>query len=54
MRATATVILQILKQPFVSRDIYISSHAEAWAAYGAYETGNADFSDYFIAHINKK
>lgn len=48
------VILTVLKQLLCIDEVYISSHAEAWATYYDYQTGNADFSDYFIARINKK
>ena len=48
------VILMVIKQLLSSDEIYISSHVEAWAAYQDYESGNADFSDYFIARINQK
>lgn len=48
------IILTILKQLLNINDVYISLHPEAWAAYYDYEKGNADFSDYFIAQINKK
>ncbi len=53
-RYDKAVILAIIKQLLSSDEIYISSHAEAWAAYHDYENGNADFSDYFIARINQK
>ncbi len=53
-RYDKAVILAIIKQLLSSNEIYISSHAEAWAAYHDYEYGNADFSDYFIARINQK
>lgn len=53
-RYDKTVILTILKQLLSIDEFYISSHPEAWAAYHDYEKGNADFSDYFIAQINKK
>lgn len=53
-RYDKTVILTILKQLLSTNEIYISSHTEAWLAYADYEIGNADFSDYFIAQINKK
>ena len=48
------VILTLLQHLLNTSEIYISSHAEAWLAYTDYEQGNADFSDYFIARINKK
>jgi predicted nucleic-acid-binding protein len=48
------VILTLLQQLLNTQEIYISSQAEAWLAYYDYEQGNADFSDYFIARINKK
>jgi predicted nucleic-acid-binding protein len=53
-RYDKTIILAVLKQLLGGSEVYISSHAEAWEAYSDYETGNADFSDYFIARINKK
>lgn len=53
-RYDKVVILTILKQLLSISEICISSHTAAWAAYSDYETGNADFSDYFIARINKK
>jgi len=53
-RYDKTVILSILKQLLNSDDVYISSHPQAWEAYYDYEIGSADFSDYFIAQINKK
>ena len=53
-RYDKTVILTILKQLLSVDEIYISSHPAAWAAYYDYEAGNADFSDYFIAQINKQ
>ena len=53
-RYDKTVILAILKQLLGGSEVYVSSHAEAWEAYYDYETGNADFSDSFIARINKK
>ena len=53
-RYDKTIILVVLKQLLGGSEVYISSHAEAWEAYSDYETGNADFSDYFIARINKK
>ncbi|MGE0084347.1 MAG: PIN domain-containing protein [Desulfococcaceae bacterium] len=49
-----TVILAVLKQLLGIDDVCISSHTEAWAAYSDYKTGTADFSDYFMARINKK
>ncbi|WP_036250716.1 PIN domain-containing protein [Methylobacter sp. BBA5.1] len=49
-----TVIINILRQLLVSREITISSHSEAWAAFHDYENGNADFSDCFIAQLNKQ
>lgn len=49
-----SVILMILEQLLSTDEIYISSHTEAWQAYLDYQNGNADFSDYFIAQINKK
>lgn len=49
-----SVILMILEQLLSTDEIYISSHSEAWQAYLDYQKGNADFSDYFIAQINKK
>ncbi|MGZ8161137.1 MAG: PIN domain-containing protein [Methylobacter sp.] len=48
------VILTILKQLLSISEVCVSSHTAEWAAYFDYETGNADFSDYFIARINKK
>jgi predicted nucleic-acid-binding protein len=53
-RYDKTVILSVIKQLLSINEIYILSHTEAWGAYYDYEIGNADFSDYFIAHINKK
>ena len=53
-RYDKAIILAVLKQLLSGSEVYISSHAEAWEAYSDYETGNADFSDYFIARINKK
>ena len=53
-RYDKAIILAVLKQLLSESEVYISSHAEAWEAYSDYETGNADFSDYFIARINKK
>lgn len=52
-RYDKTIILTILKQLLSIDEVYISSHPAAWSAYYDYETGNADFSDYFIARINK-
>lgn len=49
-----TVIINILRQLLVSREITISSHSEAWAAFHDYENGNADFSDCFIVLLNKQ
>lgn len=49
-----SIILAVLKQLISGSEVYISSHVDAWEAYADYETGNADFSDYFIARINKK
>jgi len=49
-----SIILAVLKQLLSGSEVYISSHVDAWEAYADYETGNADFSDYFIARINKK
>ncbi|MBT9100476.1 PIN domain-containing protein [Methylovulum psychrotolerans] len=48
------IILTVLKQLLNGNEVFISSYPEAWAAYYDYETGNADFSDYFIAQLNKK
>lgn len=53
-RYDKSVILLVLKKLFEIDEIYISSHTEAVKAYHSYEIGNADFSDYFIAEINKK
>ena len=53
-RYDKSIILEVLKQLLGGSEVYISSHVEAWEAYADYETGNADFSDYFIARINKK
>ncbi|MGR9014416.1 MAG: PIN domain-containing protein [Gammaproteobacteria bacterium] len=52
-RYDKAVILTILKQLLSISEVCISSQPSAWAAYSDYETGNADFSDYFIARINK-
>jgi len=49
-----SVILNILKQLLLSREMAISSYSEAWAAFNDYRNGNADFSDYLIAQLNKK
>lgn len=48
------VILTILEELLSVSEICIASHSEAWAAFYEYKEGNADFSDYFIAQINKK
>ncbi|MGZ8218881.1 hypothetical protein [Methylomagnum sp.] len=48
------MILTILEKLLSVKEFYISSRTEAWAAYYDYEVGNADFSDYFIAQLNKK
>lgn len=48
------IILAVIKQLLNLGEIYISSHAEALVAYDDYATGSADFSDYFIAQMNKK
>lgn len=48
------VILDILQQLFNCQELLISSHSEASLALLDFETGNADFSDYFIAQLNKK
>ncbi len=47
------LILNILNQLLQSQEILISSPTEAWAAFQYYADGNADFSDYFIAQLNK-
>lgn len=52
-RYDKSIILEVLKQLLGGSEVYISSHVEAWEAYADYETGNADFSDYFIARIKK-
>lgn len=48
------VILNILQQLLKSCEIIIASEQCAVAAYQDYETGNADFSDYFIVQLNKQ
>ena len=53
-RYDKTVILTIVQQLLNTQEIYISSQTEASLAYTDYQQGNADFSDYFIARINKK
>jgi predicted nucleic-acid-binding protein len=52
-RYDKSVILAIVKLLLSNSEMNIASHLEAWAAFHDYETGNADFSDYFIGQINK-
>jgi len=47
------IILNLLNQLLSVDEVYIASSVQASAAYHDYSVGNADFSDYFIAQINK-
>jgi len=47
------IILSVLKQFLNAEDILIASHTQVLSAYDDYLAGNADFSDYLIAQLNK-
>lgn len=53
-RYDKTIILTVLKRLFNINEVRVASLQEALQAYNDYESGNADFSDYFIARINQK
>ena len=49
-----TIILNVINGILTSNEIRVASQQQAWIAYYDYEEGSADFSDYFIAQLNKK
>ena len=53
-RYDKSIILNIIQQILSNDEIQIASHRQAKAAFDDYEIGNADFSDYFIAQLNKE
>lgn len=53
-RYDKSIILNITQELLSNNEIQIASYAQARDAYHDYERGNADFSDYFIAQLNKK
>jgi predicted nucleic-acid-binding protein len=53
-RYDKAIILNVLKQLLNSNDLQLASYQAVVLAYGDYEHGKADFSDYLIGRINQK
>ena len=49
-----TSITATLSRIITAAEFFIEHHQEAWSALEDYKLFNADFSDYYIAHISKK
>jgi len=47
-------IITIIRTLLLASNIETQHGDSAWRALGDYEKGNADFSDYYIAHLNKE
>jgi predicted nucleic-acid-binding protein len=52
-KVSKQTIIEVLRQILGSTELSIETPDIAWAALDDFEKGNADYSDYLIAHKNK-
>jgi len=48
-----STIQAVLQRVFLASELVVEQQEQGWLALRAFASGNADFSDYLIAHINQ-